>query len=83
MKVKALADGTIGKGSTVRRVRKGDIFTLPDGLKVSTRWMQVVSDAAKPEAKAKGKARPEPTTLSELSRATAPVLAAKGDEDLV
>ena len=87
MKVKALNDGTIGRGNAVRRVRKGEVFDLPEGVKMG-KWMAPVADEAPtaPEAKggkSKAKAKGEPSTFSEVTAQEAKALAPKGAEDLV
>ncbi len=53
MKYLAKSDGTIGKGASVRRVRAGEVFVLPDGVKPG-KWMEPVVEA-KLEKKAKAK----------------------------
>lgn len=87
MKVRAISDGTIGQGAAVRRVRKGEVFDLPEGAKIG-KWMQPVAEeaAAAPEAKggkSKVKAKGEPSTFSEVTAQEAKALAPKGAEDLV
>jgi hypothetical protein len=48
-----------------QRHRPGEVFTLPDGAKPGRSMVEV---DAKPKP-AKGKAKQEPTTMSELARA--------------
>jgi len=73
MRVKALSDGTIGRGNDVRRVRKGQVFDLPEGFKLG-RWMiplaEVVAEVVVEEPKGKSK-KPQkaasPETFSEMT----------------
>jgi hypothetical protein len=59
MKYRALSNGTIGKGASVRRVRVGEIFDLPEG-NAPGKWMEKVVEAVVEEApKKKGKAKAE------------------------
>jgi hypothetical protein len=68
MKVKALNDGTIGRGNDVRRVRKGQVFDLPEGHKIG-RWMIPLADvvAEEPKGKAVRRAQKAPETLSQMA----------------
>lgn len=65
MKYRATSDGFLGKGPTVRRVRAGEVFDLPAGLKPSW-WMESLADA--PKAAKPAPKKSEPQTFSELSK---------------
>ncbi len=82
MKYRAKSDGTIGKGAVVRRVRAGEVFTLPEGTKPG-KWMEPLPESAAPEPKAKKQPAKGPSTFSEVAKADAKALAPKGGEDLV
>jgi hypothetical protein len=61
MKYRALSNGTIGKGASVRRVRTGEIFDLPEG-NAPGKWMEKVVETVVEEApKKKGKAKADPS----------------------
>lgn len=82
MKYLALADGTVGKGREVRRVREGETFTLPAGSPVG-KWMKPVADDAPSKALKKVVKPDGPSTFSEVAKVDAKALAPKGGESLI
>lgn len=68
------------------RYRPGDIFELPEGMKVAS-WMNVQGSAEKPKVAAKKKAtkseNKEPETFSELTKRDAEGFDIDGAHDLI